>query len=154
MRWRGAAGQATVELVALIPVIVVAVAAVVQVLAAGSARERAGAAAEAGAVAMLQDADPKAAIETALGRALGRSEFVIDGRRVRVTVRPRAFAPPLSELLAATSVADAGGQAEPLARTVVRGGDGQGSDPARARFRPPVAANGCQATLACVGTGP
>ena len=120
MRWRGAAGQATVELVALIPVIVVAVAAVVQVLAAGTARERAGAAAEAGAVALLQDADPKAAIETRARAARSeRSEFVIDGRRVRVTVRPRAFAPPLAELLAATARADAGEEAEPVARTVV-----------------------------------
>lgn len=127
-------GQASIELVALIPVIVIAVAAVVQVLAAGTARERASAAAEAGAVAMLQDADPRAAVEAALGGSLDRADFEIEGRHVRVTVRPRAFAKPLGELLAATSRADAGPQPDPVARTVVRGGDGDSARPEGARL--------------------
>jgi hypothetical protein len=122
-------GQASVELVALLPVVVIAVAAVVQVLAAGSAHERASAAAEAGAVALLQDTDAKAAVEQSLGGSLERATFTIDGRRVRVTVRPRAFAPQLGELLAATSEADAGEEAEPAARVVVRGGDGESARP-------------------------
>lgn len=126
---RRQAGQATVELVALVPVVVVVVAAVVQVLAAGRAQERAQAAAEAGAVAMLEAADPGDAVERALGAARPRATYVIDGRTVRVTVRPRAFAAPLADVLAATARADAGEQAEPLARTVVRGGDGEGSRP-------------------------
>jgi hypothetical protein len=126
---RRESGQASVEVVACIPVIVVVVAAVVQVLAAGSARERAGAAAEAGAVALLQEADPKEAVERALGHALDRSEFVIDGHHVRVTVRPRAFAPALADLLAATSEADAGEQGDAARRTVVRGGDGESARP-------------------------
>ena len=62
--------------------IVVVVAAVVQVLAAGAAHERAAAAAEAGAVALLQNADPKEAVERALGRAVDRAEFVIDRHHV------------------------------------------------------------------------
>ncbi len=114
---------------ALLPVIVAVVAAVVQVLAAGRAHERAEAAAEAGAVALLQAVDPKAAIVRALGPSQERATYVIDGRRVRVTVRPRAFAEPLADALAATARADAGEQAEPMARTVVRGGDGEGSRP-------------------------
>jgi hypothetical protein len=122
-------GQATVEAVFLLPAVVVVVAAVVQVLAAGTARERASAAAEAGAVALLQDADPKAAVERALGAATKRATFVIDGHHVRVTVRPKAFAPPLGELLSATSEADAGEEADSAGRTVVRGGDGEGSRP-------------------------
>ncbi len=122
-------GQASVEVIALLPVLVLVVAAAVQVLAAGRAHERAGAAAEAGAVAMLQDADPKAAIEDALGPAIERSTFVIDGRHVRVKVAPRAFAPPLAAALAATEEADAGAEAAPVARTVVRGGDGEDSRP-------------------------
>jgi hypothetical protein len=126
---RRAAGQASIEVVALVPVIIVVVAAVVQVLAAGSARERAGAAAEAGAVALLQDADPRAAVERALGAAGERADFVIDGHRVRVTVRPRAFAPPLGDLLAATAEADAGEHADSARRTVVRGGDGESARP-------------------------
>ena len=126
---RPARGQAAVEAVLLIPLVVVVVAAVAQVLAAGTAHERAAAAAEAGAVALLQDADPKDAVERALGAAAGRTTFVIDGHHVRVTVRPRAFAPALGDLLAATAEADAGEQADAAARTVVRGGDGEGSRP-------------------------
>jgi hypothetical protein len=132
---RRANGQATLELVAFIPVVVIAIAAVVQVLAAGSAHERASAAAEAGAMALLQDADPKAAVEAALGGAAERSSFVIDGHHVRVTVRPRTFAPPLADLLAATSEADAGEEGDAARRTVVRGGDGESGRPReRARF--------------------
>jgi hypothetical protein len=122
-------GQASVELVALLPAIVIVVAAVVQVLAAGTARERAAAAAEAGAVALLQDADPRAAVEDALGGAVERADFEIEGRRVRVTVRPRSLAHPLGELLAATSMADAGPEVEPVSPTVVRGGDGESGKP-------------------------
>ncbi len=129
----GSPGQATVEFVALIPILVLVVAAVVQVLAAGSAHERAAAAAEAGAVAMLEDADPKAAIEDALGAASERATFVIDGRRVRVRVEPRAFAPPLADALASTEEADAGEEADAVARTLVRGGDGESSRPERRR---------------------
>lgn len=122
-------GQASVELVALLTVVVVVVAAVVQFLAAGTAGERASAAAGAGAVALLQDADPRAAVEAALGGSLDRSEFTIEGRRVVVTVRPRALAPVFGELLASTARAHAGPQADPVARTVVRGGDGAGAAP-------------------------
>ena len=132
-RLRRSGGQAAVELVALIPVLVVVVAAVVQVLAAGRAHERAEAAAEAGAVALLQESDPKDAIERALGPAEERATYVIEGRRVRVTVRPRAFAPGLADALAATARADAGDEADPVARTVVRGGDGEGSRPKEER---------------------
>lgn len=122
-------GQASVEFVALIALVVVVVAAVVQFLAAGTANERASAAAEAGAAALLQDTDPRAAVEAALGGSIERSEFKIDGRHVRVTVRPRSLAPLLGDLLAATARADAGPEAEPVARTVVRGGDGESAGP-------------------------
>ncbi len=128
-RRRRSAGQATVELVALMPFVVLAVAAAVQVLAAGTADERASAAAEAGAVALLQNRDPKAAVQDALGEAKDRATFTISGHRVHVTVRPRAFTRGLAELLAATSAADAGEQAASAARTVVRGGDGDSARP-------------------------
>ena len=117
------------ELVALLPLLAFVVAAVVQVLAAGTAHERAASAAEAGAVAMLQDGDPKSAIEDALGPALERATYVIDGRRVRVKVEPRAVAAPLAAALAATEEADAGEEADAMQRTVVRGGDGEDSRP-------------------------
>lgn len=122
-------GQASLEVVLFIPLLVVVVAAIVQVLAAGSARTDADAAAEAGAVALLQDADPRQAMERALGDAAGRADLVIDDHRVRVTVRPRAFAPLLADLLAATAQADAGEEGSPARRIVVRGGDGESARP-------------------------
>ncbi len=53
---RGERGQATVELVAMLPLMAGIAVLVLQLLAAGAARELAGHAAEAGAVAMLQGA--------------------------------------------------------------------------------------------------
>lgn len=126
---RRSSGQATIEIVAFIPLVVLVVAAVVQFLAAGDARERAAAAAQAGAVALLEDGDPEAAVQDALGDAADRSTIIIDGHRVKVTVRPRAFAPPVAGWLEATATADAGEHAPEVSRTVIRGGDGESSRP-------------------------
>src|SRR4051812_1377750 len=104
---RSCGGQASVELVAFIPLVVVVIAAVVQVLAAGSARETAAAAAQAGAVALLEDGDPEAAVKDVLGDALPRSTVVIDVHHVRVSVRPLALSATVADLLEATSSADA-----------------------------------------------
>lgn len=102
-------GQASVELVALAPFVVVAVLAAAQLLAAGAARELAGHAAEAGAVALLQDADPgQAAREAIPGWSRGRLHVRVDARRVRVRLRPRTFMPGLATLLETTGEADAG----------------------------------------------
>ena len=130
-RLRGDHGQAAVELVAMLPVLVAAVLAVVQVLAAGAAAEAASNAAEAGAVALLQDADPAAAAKQALGpSATTRSTILVRGRRVTVRVRPLAPVRAVATALTATSAADAGpGAAAATSTTVVRGGDGQGSKP-------------------------
>jgi hypothetical protein len=122
-------GQASLELVLFIPLVVMVVMAVVQVLAAGAARETAASAAEAGALAMLQDADPAEAVKAALGGAADRAVVTLDGHEVRVTVRPRAFAAPIADLLAATSTADAGPRATAVSRTVIRGGDGESAHP-------------------------
>lgn len=121
-------GQASVELVAVLPLLALVVAAAVSVLGAGAAREAAASAAQAGAMAMLQDADPRAAAERALGTAAKRGHVDIAGRHVVVTVRPRALAPVVGRLLAATSSADAGpGAAAAPAGPPARGGDGDGS---------------------------
>lgn len=102
-------GQASVELVALAPVVLAAVLAVSQLLAAGAAQELADHAAEAGAIALLQRADPVAAARKAIpGWSRGRVDVRVRDRHVRVRLRPRSFLPALAELLEATGDAHAG----------------------------------------------
>jgi len=80
-----------------------------QLLAAGAAWQAADGAAEAGAVALLQDADPRAAAREALpGWARRSASIVVDGRRVRVRVRPRGPVPALARRLASQGAAHAG----------------------------------------------
>src|SRR3954471_12723885 len=102
-------GQASVELVALLPLATLVALAIGQLLAAGSARELAGNAAEAGAAAILQGADPTAAARAALpGWSRERADVRVAGRRVEFRIRPRALVPALAETLVATASADAG----------------------------------------------
>jgi hypothetical protein len=107
-RWREA-GQASVELVAVAPLLLAAVLAAAQLLAAGVAHELADHAAEAGAIALLQRADPAAAARDAVpGWSRGRIDVRVQDRRVLVRLRPRSFLPKLAELLEATGEAHAG----------------------------------------------
>jgi hypothetical protein len=109
MRPRGESGQASVEVVALLPLVVVAALAVMALLAAGQARELAGHAATAGAMAILQGADPeRAARAAAPSWPRARMDVRVHGRRVRVRVRPRAPFGLGAGLLQATAAADAG----------------------------------------------
>lgn len=102
-------GQASVELVALLPLAVLIALAIGQLLAAGSARELAGNAAEAGAAALLQGTDPAAAARDALpGWSRERTTVHVAGRRVDVRVRPRTVVPVLAGRLDASATADAG----------------------------------------------
>lgn len=104
-----AEGQASVELVALLPLAITVAFGVLQVLAAGSALEAADGAAEAGAVAMLQDGKPRAAARSALPSwARSRTEIWLQGRRVKVSVRPRGPVAAVTRRLTATATADAG----------------------------------------------
>ena len=105
----GQQGQATVEVVALLPLVVAAALAIAALLAAGQARELAGHAAAAGAMAMLQGGDPAhAARAAAPGVPRTRMSVRVRGRTVRVRIRPRApFGLP-ARLLEAAVVADAG----------------------------------------------
>jgi hypothetical protein len=101
--------QATVEFVALLPLLLVAGLAGATVLAGQSAGEQAGAAAQAGAMALLQGGDPRDAAREALpAAARRRAEIVVQGRRVTVRVRPRIPLPALAGPLAAEASADAG----------------------------------------------
>ena len=102
-------GQASVELVALAPLLAAVVLAAAQLLAAGAARELAGHAAGAGAIALLQGTDPAVAAREAVpGWSRGRVDVRIDGGRVRVRLRPRSFLPALAGLLESTGEAHAG----------------------------------------------
>ena len=102
-------GQASVELVGILPLAVLVALAVGQLLAAGAARELAGNAAEAGATAILEGTDPKAAAHDALpGWSEDHADVDVSGRVVRVRLRPVAVVPGVADRLAATVVADAG----------------------------------------------
>jgi hypothetical protein len=82
---------------------------VLQLLAAGTARELAGHAAEAGAVALLEGRDPRAAARDAVpGWSAAAMRISVRGREVRVRLRPRALTRGLGERLASGAVATAG----------------------------------------------
>ena len=109
MSRRGEAGQASVELVVLAPLLVVVMLGAAQLLAAGAAQELAGHAAEAAAIAILQGADPAAAARDAVpGWSRERMSVRVTGRRVRVRLRPPSPIPGMAGLLEAGRTADAG----------------------------------------------
>jgi hypothetical protein len=102
-------GQATVEVVAMLPLLAAAGVCVLQLLAAGAAAEYAGHAAEAGAIALGDGRDAREAARQALpGWSRRRLSVDVDGRRVRVRLRPPAIVSGVGDLLAAESEADAG----------------------------------------------
>ena len=108
-RRRGEAGQAAVELVALLPLVVAVALAVLQALAAGIAPELAGHAAQSGAVAIAEGRDGAAAARAALpGWARDRVAVDVHGTHVRVRVTPPSLVPGLGSRLVATATADAG----------------------------------------------
>ena len=108
----GELGQATVELAALLPLVVVVALAAYGALAGLSAAEQAGVAAEAGAIAFLQDRIPSEAARAALPAQVRRSAAVSVGeRRVTVSVRPRV--PLVGRLLRARVTAHAGPEPSP-----------------------------------------
>jgi hypothetical protein len=105
----GPRGQASVELLGILPLALLVALAIAQLLAAGSARELAGNAAEAGAAALLQGADPLEAARTALpGWSRDRATVRVTGHRVEIHLRPRAVIPLLANHLEAHASADAG----------------------------------------------
>jgi hypothetical protein len=109
VRLRPSRGQATVEVLAMVPVLGLAGGAIFEALAAGAAHELAGHAAEAGAVAITEGADPRAAARAAVpGWGRGRVRVAIRGEHVRVRIRPPAPTRRLGELLGADVVAIAG----------------------------------------------
>jgi hypothetical protein len=107
-------GQATVELIALLPLLLVAALAGGALVAAQAAGEQAGAAAQAGAMALLQGGDPRAAATRALpARIRTRAVIRVRGSRVTVRVRPRLPIAALARPLTAHATADAGPELAP-----------------------------------------
>ena len=105
----GPRGQASVELLGILPLALLIALAIAQFLAAGSARELAGNAAEAGAAALLQGTDPTEAARNALpGWSRDRATIDISGHRVEIHLRPRTVIPLVANHLEAHASADAG----------------------------------------------
>jgi hypothetical protein len=85
----GATGQAAVELVGALPILIGIVLGAAQLLAAGLAAEQADHAAQAGAMAILQGGDPERAARDALpGWARARLDVAVHDDRVEVAVDP------------------------------------------------------------------
>ena len=101
---RSTTGQAAIELVAFLPLVFLVALAIVSMLASRTAGEEAGQAAEAGALALLQHRDPRAAATAALpSSARRRAEIEVSGAHVHVRLRPALPLPipGLSDHLAA-----------------------------------------------------
>ena len=102
-------GQAAVELVALLPLVVAVALAVLQALAAGLAAELADHAAQSGAVAIAEGRDGAVAARAALpGWTRERVRVEVRGTRVRVQVTPRSLLPGMGAHLVTSAFADAG----------------------------------------------
>jgi hypothetical protein len=102
-------GQSSVELVALLPLVLILGVAILTLLAARAASGQASAAAQAGAMALIQDASPREAARDALPPdARRRATIHVDGRAITVTVRPHTTVGFLAGALSATATANAG----------------------------------------------
>jgi hypothetical protein len=101
---RGARGQATVEAIALVPVIVAVGLGILQLLAVGYASVLAGNAAEAGALALAAGTDAREGARQALpGWSRTRARVEVDGGRVAVHLRPPSPLKVLAEGLEVTA---------------------------------------------------
>jgi len=110
-------GQAQIELIAGIPILLLAALIALQLLAVGYAQSLADGAAEAGAIAVADGrTEPERAARAALpGWTDGRVDVRADGGEVSVALDPPAIVPGLSGRLGVSSrayarpAADAGG---------------------------------------------
>ena len=101
-------GQATVELIAALPVLLLAGLVALQLLAAGYATTLADGAAEAGALALASGGSAAEAARAALpGWAEDDVSVQVEGGRVSVRLLPPSPFPALSERLAVSSSAAA-----------------------------------------------
>jgi hypothetical protein len=105
-RGGGERGQASVELLGLLPLLLAVALAAAQVLAVGYSSVLAGNAAEAAALALAGGRDPEAAARQALpGWSRKRLEVAVKGGDVRVRLRAPVLLPPLAAELEVTAEA-------------------------------------------------
>ena len=105
-RGLGQDGQATVEALAAIPLLLLAGAVALQLLVAGYVLTLADGAAEAGALALASGRPPRSAASATLPSwAEGGSEVSVRGGEVSVRLRPPSPVPGLARLLSVTSTA-------------------------------------------------
>jgi hypothetical protein len=104
----GERGQASVELVGMVPLLLAVALAAAQLLAIGYSSVLAGNAAEAAALALAGGGDPQGAARGALpGWSPERLRVSVEGGDVRVRLRPPVLLPPLArelEVVAEASV--------------------------------------------------
>ncbi len=99
-------GQAPLELVAGLPILLLAAAIGLQLLVAGYSLTLVDGAVEAGAAALVAGRAATPAVHRALpGWARGRTEVEVSGGRVRVTLHPPSLLHSVSRWLAVTSTA-------------------------------------------------
>jgi hypothetical protein len=102
-----ARGQATIETIALVPVLLAVGLGLMQLLAVGYASVLAGGAAEAGALALAGGRDPRAAAREALpGWSEMRAKVGVEGGRVEIHLRPPSPLHALAERLEVTAAAE------------------------------------------------
>jgi hypothetical protein len=102
-----ARGQATIETIALVPVLLAVGLGLMQLLAVGYAGVLAGGAAEAGALALAGGRDPRAAAREALpGWSEAHAQVGVEGGRVEIRLRPPSPLRALAERLEVTAAAE------------------------------------------------
>jgi hypothetical protein len=105
----GTGGQASIELLGMVPLCLIVALGAGELLAAGAGRSAASGAAQAAAMALVQGGDPdRAARAAAPGWAGSRVTVRVSGRHVRVRVSPPGLLPGTAGLLATDAEADAG----------------------------------------------
>ncbi|TMM14386.1 MAG: hypothetical protein E6G00_00695 [Actinobacteria bacterium] len=108
-RLAGAGGQASVDLLAVLPAVLVVALVVFQLLAVGYSEVLAGDAAEAGALALAGGGDAARAAERALpGWSRAHLRVRVEGGRVRVVLRPPSPIPAVARKLEVEAAAAVG----------------------------------------------
>ena len=100
MNLRAERGQASVELLGALPMLIAAALTVLQLLAVGYASVLAGSAAEAGALALAAGGDARAGVREALpGWSKGEARVHVQAGEVEVRLRPPSLLRAVSERL-------------------------------------------------------